>query len=179
MTSGDQTCHGISLFSSLSMDRSFLSSETGSNILSASSSQPQVHGSKPTGAAGTSWCRQTDLGRTTEGAAPEGDRGCPSCHKLLTGMASAGLRVPSTAGGLLCHRGGTNVETPQTDFGAPGKDFAWMQRQILLFLKQTYLWAPIALRALKLQPLQRCSKQASGAVSAEPGFNINFIPSRK
>lgn len=113
ITSGDQTCHGISLLSTLSMDRSFLCSEPGSNILSASSTQPWVHGSKPTGTAGTSWCGQI-LEAPLKVQYLGGGRGCPSYHKLLTGMASAGVRVSSSAGGLLCHRGGMNVETSQS-----------------------------------------------------------------
>lgn len=140
MISGDQTCHGILLLSSLSMDRSFLCSEPGPNILSASSSQPQVHRSKATGTVGTSWCGQS-LEAPQKMQFLGGGRGCPSYHKLLTGMASAGVRVRSSARGLLCHRRGMNVETPWTYLGAPGKAFPWMQRQMLLFLKQTYLWA--------------------------------------
>ncbi|XP_066408624.1 alanine and glycine-rich protein-like [Molothrus aeneus] len=69
------------------MGRSFLCSEPGSNILSASSSQPQVRASKPTGTAGTSWCGQT-LEAPLKVQHLGDDRGCPSCHKLLTGTAS-------------------------------------------------------------------------------------------
>lgn len=114
MISGDQTCCGVSLLISPSMERPLPCCKPGCNLLCTSHGQPQVPGSETAGAAGLSWCGRS-LGALLKVQYLAARGSHPSCPRLLTSVARAGASALSGAEGLLCHRHGLTGNSTEED----------------------------------------------------------------